>query len=104
MSSDLRASVQPENPIQPLQVLARQAFKTCHVQLPDLPDATSAIYYNRQFYCYVRFYPTVEAAQRGAQRLMDRGNPVVLTQVPKGLVLWVSEPDATLATKSNIRR
>jgi hypothetical protein len=47
-----------------------------------------------QFYAYVKFFPTVEAARQKANLMIQRGNTVLLTRVPKGLVLWVLEPDA----------
>ncbi|MBD2462643.1 hypothetical protein H6G89_16505 [Oscillatoria sp. FACHB-1407] len=58
-----------------------------------------AIAYEGQYYAYVKFFPTVEAAQRGADRLIEKGNAVILTRIPKGLVLWVHEPEAKLARK-----
>lgn len=78
-------------------ILPRSAFKPCHIRVPDMDRPMGAIAYNNHLYSYVRFYPTLEAAQRGADRLLQRGNRIVLTQVPKGLVLWVLEPDAHLA-------
>jgi hypothetical protein len=30
---------------------------------------------------------------------MEKGEAVVLTQIPKGLILWVFEPDAQLASR-----
>lgn len=78
-------------------ILPRDAVKTCHILLPDTPRPIGAIAYEGSYYSYVKFYPTLEAAQRGSNRLIERGNGVVLTQVRKGLVLWVLEPDARLA-------
>jgi hypothetical protein len=78
-------------------ILNRQAFKSCHIYLPDLPKPVGAIAIGNQLFSFVRFYPTLEAAQRGCDRLTQRGNQAVLTQIPKGLVLWVLEPDARLA-------
>jgi hypothetical protein len=89
----------PRTPAQisPPVILNRQAFKSCHIYLPDLPKPVGAIAIGDQLFSYVRLYPTLEAAQRGSDRLTQRGNLTVLTQVPKGLVLWVLEPDARLA-------
>lgn len=80
-----------------LFVLDRKAVRTCHIALPDTPKPTGAIAYNDGFYSFVRFYPTLEAAQRGSERLLKLGNSVILIRVPKGLALWVLEPDAQLA-------
>jgi hypothetical protein len=78
-------------------ILEKGTFKHCHIYLPDMPKPVGAIAYSGQFYSCVRLYTDNAAAQRGAQRLLERGNRVILTRVPKGLVLWVSEPDARLA-------
>ncbi len=83
----------------PFVVLAQKLVLKCHIVLPDTPRPMSAIFYGGHYYAYVRFYSAVEAAQRGAMRLLEKGNRIVLTRVPKGLVLWVLEPDAKLAKK-----
>jgi hypothetical protein len=78
-------------------IVDRLAIRTCHIHLPNEPKPIGAIAYNGKLYSYVRFYPTLEAAHRASARLSERGNSVVLTKVPKGLVLWVLEQDAWLA-------
>jgi|GEM_PF-2176950 len=78
-------------------ILDQKLVINCHIYLPDTPKAVSAICYNGDYYSYVRLYTDPEAAQRGVDRLLSLGNSVVLTQVRKGLVLWVLEPDARLA-------
>jgi len=78
-------------------ILNRNSVRTCHITLPDTPKPIGAIAYNSQLYSYVKFYSTLEAAQRAFERMENHGHTVVLTQVPKGLVLWVLEPDAQLA-------
>ncbi|QZZ19655.1 hypothetical protein J5X98_20320 [Leptothermofonsia sichuanensis E412] len=84
----------PNSAATTVPVLAHKSVKTCHILLPGVAKPVGAIAYNNQFYSYVRFYPTLESAQQGAARMANRGNRVVLTFVPKGLVLWVFEPDA----------
>lgn len=77
-------------------VFAQKLVDRCHVLLPDESKPTSAICYEGQFYAYVRFFPTLEAARQKAELVMKRGNAAILTRVPKGVVLWVLEPDAQL--------
>ena len=84
-------------------ILRQKVVKCCHIWLPDVPRPVSAIFYSGKFYSYVRFFPSLEAAKRGAGRLVERGNKVILTQASKGLVLWVLEQDAQLVTKSLLR-
>lgn len=97
MFSDFKSASQSSRSTSIPVLWDRRAFKTCHIHLPDLPKPVGAIAYNNKLYSYVRFYSDVEAAQRAFDRLVTRGNVAVLTQVPKGLVLWVFEPDARLA-------
>jgi hypothetical protein len=86
-------------PMPPFLLLDRKEVRTCHVLLPDDPKPVSAIQYHNRFYSYLKFYPTVEPAQRAAKRLIGKGEAVILTPIPKGLILWVFEPDAQLAKR-----
>lgn len=82
-----------------LLLLNHKDVSTCHIVLPDDPQPISAIRYHSRFYSYLKFYPAIEPAQRAAKRLMVKGEAVILTQIPKGLILWVFEPDAQLAKR-----
>lgn len=75
-------------------IVDRTTLKTCHIRLPDVSKPVAAIVHNQGLYSFVKLYPTLEAATLASRRLLSRGNPVVLTQVPKGWVVWVLEPDA----------
>ncbi len=75
-------------------ILNRSQVKTCHIVLPDMPKPMGAIVYENRLYSFVKAYPTLTAAQTAAHRLIKHGNHVVLTEAPRGLVLWVFEPDA----------
>ena len=88
-----------QHPAPPILTFAHKNLRRCHVVLPDTPDPIGAIVYEGRFYAYVKFFPTADAAQRGAKRMMDKGNKILLTRVPKGLVLWVHEPEARLVRK-----
>jgi hypothetical protein len=90
-----RSVPQPTNsPLEPTPIFSQKLVDRCHVLLPDTPRATSAIYYEGRYYAYVKFFSTVETARQKAEMIAQRGNQVLLTRVPKGLVLWVHEPDA----------
>lgn len=84
----------------PAPIFAQKLVERCHVMLPDVAKPVGAIAYEGQYYVYVKFFANAEAAQRGAARLINKGNAVILTRAPKGLVLWVHEAEAVLATKS----
>lgn len=75
-------------------VFAQKLVDRCHILLPDDSKPTSAICYEGQFYAYVKFFPTLEAARQKAELVIRRGNSAILTRVPKGLVLWVLELEA----------
>jgi hypothetical protein len=96
LSSESQAQVQPG----PAPIFSQKLVERCHVILPDSPKPTGAIVYEGQYYVYVKFFANADGAQRGASRLISKGNAVILTRAPKGLVLWVHEPEAVLATKS----
>jgi hypothetical protein len=80
-------------------IFAQRAVERCHVILPDTPDPTGAICYEGQYYVYVKFFPTLEVANQKAALLTQRGNTVLLTRIPKGLVLWALELEAQPAPK-----
>ncbi|MBD1996316.1 hypothetical protein H6F88_31060 [Oculatella sp. FACHB-28] len=103
MFNDFGLESQHASSPEPTPILFQKVVDKCHVLLPDTPRPTSAIIFEDQFYVFVKFFPTVEAARRGAQRMTDRGNTVVLTRIPKGLVLWVLEPEAQPVGTSSIQ-
>jgi hypothetical protein len=91
------------DPNQTPLILDQKSAPRCHILLPGMNKPTGAIFYRKQFYSYVKSFPTQEAALRGAERLLAKGNAVILTRVAKGLILWVLEPDAQLAKKRLIK-
>ncbi|OLP17570.1 hypothetical protein BST81_14675 [Leptolyngbya sp. 'hensonii'] len=94
----LDSSPSTEDPNQSPLILDQSAVKRCHIRLLDVPRPMGAIYYRKQFYSFVKIFPAMDAAMRGAQRLISRGNSVILTTTPKGIALWVLEPEAQLVS------
>lgn len=82
------------NSPEPTPIFVQKLVDCCHILLPGTDKPSSAICYEGQFYSYVRFFSDVAAARQKAELMHQRGNVVILTRVPKGLVLWVLEPDA----------
>ena len=76
-------------PIQPIKDLRR-----CHIVVPEIEKPVGAVFYNNSYYSYIMAYTDDAAAHRGAHRLNKKGNRVLLTRTPRGLILWVAEPDA----------
>ncbi|MBE9179762.1 hypothetical protein IQ268_14425 [Oculatella sp. LEGE 06141] len=90
-----------QNYVEPTPIFVQKLVERCHIALPDTPKPTSAIFYEGQFYAYVRFFSSVDVARQKAALMTARGNNVILTRVPRGLVMWVHEPEARLAQKSS---
>ncbi|MGF1499098.1 MAG: hypothetical protein ACFB8W_20065 [Elainellaceae cyanobacterium] len=86
---------------EPTPIFAQKALDRCHVIVPDMSKPIGAVIYDGQFYSYVKLFRDLDAAQRGARRLAQKGNKVILTRVRKGLVLWVLELDARQVKQSN---
>ncbi len=80
-------------------VLDVKTVKRCHARVPDLDRPVPAIAYHKMFYSFVKSFPNMQVAQQAAQRLIARGDSVILTHVATGVVLWAWEPDATQAQK-----
>ena len=78
----------------PLPTVPMPSLQRCHILVPDEPKPMGAVVYNAGYYSYVMAYTNEAAAQRGARRLLQKGNRVVLTTTPRRLILWVLEPDA----------
>ncbi len=81
-------------PPEPTPIFSQKLVDCCHIRLPDTARPTSAIYYEGQYYAFVKFFPSVETARQKAAMMAQRGNQVLLTRIPKGIVLWVREADA----------
>lgn len=85
--------------LEQIPIFAQKAVDRCHVNLPDTPKPTSAVCYEGQYYAFVKFFSNLDTARQKAELMAKRGNTVILTRVPKGLVLWVHEPDAQVVQK-----
>jgi len=79
---------------EPTPIFSQKLVDCCHIRLPDTPRPLSAIHYDGQYYAFVKFFPAADIAQQKAALMTQRGNQVLLTRVPRGLVLWVHEADA----------
>lgn len=97
MVSDVPSTAQSVPTSTPLPILHGKLVKSCHIRVPDLPKPVGAIAHEGKFYSYFRCYQDVASAQRAATRLVARGDLILLTQVRRGLILWVFEPEAQLA-------
>jgi hypothetical protein len=82
-----------------IPIVMQRVTDRCHVVLPGTAKPTSAITFDDKFYIFVKFFPSDAIARQKADLMVSRGNQVVLTRVPKGLVLWTFEADAELVNR-----
>lgn len=82
-----------------IPIVMQKVADRCHVVLPGTAKPTSAITFDDKFYIFVKFFPSDAIARQKADLMVSRGNQVVLTRVPKGLVLWTLESDAELVNR-----
>lgn len=85
-----------------IPIVMQKVTDRCHVVLPGTAKPTSAITFDDNFYIFVKFFPSDAIARHKADLMVSRGNQVVLTRVPKGLVLWTLESDAELVNRQRI--
>jgi hypothetical protein len=89
----------PINSQKLIPILMQRVMDRCHVMLPGTSKPTSAVMFEDGFYVYVKIFASDAIARQKAEMMMSRGNQVILTRVPRGLVLWVLEPDAELVKR-----
>ena len=82
-----------------IPIIMQKVTDRCHVVLPGTAKPMSAITFDDKFYIFVKFFPSDAVARQKADLMVSRGNQVVLTRVPKGLVLWTLESDAELVNR-----
>lgn len=82
-----------------IPIVMQKVTDRCHVRLPGTAKPTSAITFDDKFYIFVKFFSSDAIARHKADLMVSRGNQVVLTRVPKGLVLWTLEADAELVNR-----
>jgi hypothetical protein len=99
MTASLPLTSQPKRLI---PIVMQKVADRCHVLLPGTQKPMSAISFDDNFYIFVKFFPSDAIARQKAELMVSRGNQVVLTRVPKGLVLWAMEADAELVNRRGI--
>jgi len=87
------------SPATSIPILNGKSVINCHITVPDLPKPVGAIVYEGKYYSYFRRYEDIASVQRAAARLIARGDLILLTQVRRGLILWVFEPEAQLVRR-----
>lgn len=82
--------------IAPTKIIdSRELYRSCHVWLPNWGERVSAIFVDRAYYSFFRAVRDAEEALVLTAKFGRKGNPTVITKIPKGYAIWVIEPDAS---------
>lgn len=76
----------------------RARYYTCFITIPDEAKPIAGIEVIGKFYSFARFCPDQDQAFETTSRLLDRQRLSIITQTPKGYVVWRWEPKAVLVT------
>ncbi|MBO1348039.1 MAG: hypothetical protein EBE86_011870 [Hormoscilla sp. GUM202] len=71
-------------------------YRRCQIWVPDLTDPLAAINVGDKYYSLLKVVPDEQKALELAEKLVKRGDNVVLTATPKGSAIWVWEAQAYL--------
>lgn len=71
-------------------------YRRCQIWVPDLTDPLAAINVGDKYYSLLKVVPDEQKAVELAERLVKRGDNVVLTATAKGYAIWVWEAQAYL--------
>ncbi|MGK7904310.1 MAG: hypothetical protein AB4352_23445 [Hormoscilla sp.] len=71
-------------------------YRRCQVWVPDLTDPLAAINVGDKYYSLLKVVPDEQKAVELAEKLVKRGDSVMLTAIPKGYAIWVWEAKAFL--------
>jgi hypothetical protein len=77
----------------------RRRYHTCFIDLPGEDKPIAAIEVIGRYYSYARFCPDKEKAFETTSRLLDKDRLSMITTAPKGYIVWMLEPDATLSSQ-----
>jgi hypothetical protein len=89
-----------EYPPQTLKTVTdRSQYQHCHITVPDMDGKLPAIALNDQYYYFFRTAPDQHRGTGLAAKLIAKGDAVVITPIPKGVALWVLEPNAQLVPR-----
>ncbi|OUC15095.1 MAG: hypothetical protein B0A82_08765 [Alkalinema sp. CACIAM 70d] len=72
----------------------RQQYRNCYITLVDEAKPIAAIEYQD---AYFSFFKTVADRARADQlvaKLLTKGNSLVMVEIPRGVSLWIYEPEA----------
>jgi hypothetical protein len=74
----------------------RRRYHTCFLRLPGEDKPIAGIEVIGKYYSYARLCPTREKAFETTSRLLDKKRLSIITEAPKGFVVWMWEPQATI--------
>ncbi|MEB3295601.1 MAG: hypothetical protein VKJ24_20815 [Synechococcales bacterium] len=72
----------------------RSQIQHCHISLPGEENPVAAIQYQGHYYSFFKVMTNEARLQAIVDRLVEKGNTVVLVKIPTGHSIWVLETDA----------
>ncbi len=80
----------------------RSQYRHCHIVVPDVEGKLPSIELDQQYFYFFRAFEDLQRALSLAAKLTKQGDRVVITNIPKGIALWVLEPDAQPVPKKSL--
>ncbi len=76
-------------------LLSRRQYRTCRIRVPDLQQSLGAVQVGKDYYSYFKAVNDGQQLLTKILQLGQRGDRTVITQSPKGYIIWVREHEAT---------
>lgn len=94
------------NPNQPKCYILqnRQQYRSCYVTLADEAKPIAAIEYQDAYFSFFKTVADRSRAEQLAAKLLNKGNSLVMVEIPRGVSLWIHEPDAQPVLRQPKRR
>ncbi|MBD2102470.1 hypothetical protein [Leptolyngbya sp. FACHB-261] len=85
--------------LDPLTVQPLRALQRCRIRVVDQEQALPGVRWQGKLYSFLKHFNDTARARSAAQRLIARGEQILLTSSPKGLTLWAQEEDGELESE-----
>ncbi|MGI0490709.1 hypothetical protein ACN4EG_02760 [Alkalinema pantanalense CENA528] len=72
----------------------RQQYRNCYITLADEVKPIAAIEYQDAYFSFFKTVADRSRADQLAAKLLNKGNSLVMVEIPRGVSLWIYEPDA----------
>jgi hypothetical protein len=80
----------------------RSQYRHCHITVSDVDGKLPAIELDKQYFYFFKVVEDLQRASSLSAKLEKQGDRVVITNIPKGIALWVLEPNAQPVPKKSV--